>query len=82
MDALDDLDGDGLINLHECWAGTDPLAADGSNTLYSVCSRSVDDRLRAVDASLAVDWFLDFLPNAATNAFVSNPDFWLRDVNP
>ena len=45
--ASTDSDGDGLINLHEYWAGTNPLVPDGSNTLLSVMSRSVDDRLTA-----------------------------------
>ena len=42
-------DGDGLINLHEYWAGTDPLTPDGSNTLLSVASRSIDEYWAGTD---------------------------------
>ena len=44
-DAFIDSDGDGLINLHEFWAGCDPAVPDGSNTVLSVMARSVDDLL-------------------------------------
>ena len=40
-----DTDGDGLINLHEYWAGCNPFMPDGSNTLLSVTARAVDNRL-------------------------------------
>ena len=30
---FDDTDGDGLINLHEYWAGRDPLAPEPSSAL-------------------------------------------------
>ena len=45
-DALLDPDGDGLLNLHEYWADCNPLAPDGSNTVLSAMSRSIDDRIR------------------------------------
>ena len=44
-DAFVDFDGDGLVSLHEYWTGSDPGLPDGSNTLLSVCCRSVDERL-------------------------------------
>ncbi len=46
---LDDTDGDGLINLHEYWAGCNPLVPDGLNTLLSAMARSIDDRLLGKD---------------------------------
>lgn len=80
-DALQDADGDGLINLHEYWAGTDPLTPDGSNTLLSVCARSVDDRLAGVNTTNDVCRFVDFFHNASNEVFVINTNLWCRDVD-
>lgn len=53
-DALDDPDGDGLINLHEFWAGCNVWTYDGTGTaLYAFC-HAIDDRIR-VDGSLPVE---------------------------
>ncbi len=77
----DDNDHDGLINLHEYWAGTNPLVPDGSNTFLSVCARSIDDRIQGVTASTAVPRFLNYFENAPQQSFVLNPDFWLTNVD-
>ena len=47
-DAWLDPDVDGLVNLHEYWAGCNPLSPDGSNTVLSAMARSVDERLRGL----------------------------------
>ncbi|MDO5317171.1 MAG: hypothetical protein Q4G65_00955 [bacterium] len=79
---IDDNDGDGMINLHEFWAGTDPLTPDGSNTLLSVCARSVDDRIKSViDSVSAVGRFVDFFHNASNGVFVANTNFWAKDLD-
>ena len=80
-DAFLDFDSDGLINLHEYWAGCDPVVPDGSNTLFSVCSRSIDDRIRNVIPSNVVDRFVDFFENGDDCIFIANTNFWLRDVD-
>ena len=77
----DDPDGDGLINLHEYWCGTHPLVPDGSNTLLSVASRSIDDRIRDVDPSTSISRFVDYFANGATNVFIANTNFWARDLD-
>ena len=77
----DDPDGDGLINLHEYWSGTHPLVPDGSNTLLSVASRSIDDRIRDVDPSTSISRFVDYFANGATNVFIANTNFWARDLD-
>ena len=76
-----DDDGDGLVNLHEYWAGTDPLAPDGSNTLFSVCARSIDDRIAGVVSEGQMYRFVDYEANAQTNAFVLNTNFWARSLD-
>ena len=78
----EDTDGDGLINLHEFWAGTNPLVPDGSNTLLSVCSRGVDDRIRDIaDPSAAVSRFINFETNGRNGLFVTNTNFWAHDLD-
>ena len=78
-DALADTDGDGLINLHEYWAGCDPLSPDGSNTLLSVMARSIDDRIVGLDPTNVVDMFIDYMANG-TN-FVRNPACWATGID-
>jgi len=80
-DAFVDADADGLINYLEYWTGCDPAVPDGSNTLISVCSRSVDDRIRGIAPSNAVDRFVNFFENAPNGIFIPNANFWLRDVD-
>ena len=77
----DDPDGDGLINLHEYWCGNHPLVPDGSNTLLSVASRAIDDRIWGVVPVTAIPRFTDFDPDAAVNLFTLNANFWARDLD-
>ena len=79
--AYDDPDGDGLINLHEYWMDTNPLAPDGSNTLLSVAARSIDDRINGIDPVTVIPRFLDYFENGPTNTFVANTNFWARDLD-
>ena len=80
-DATLDAGGDGLINLHEYWCDTDPLMPDGSNTLLSVASRSVDDRIRGVDPTIAIPRFVNYFPNGSNGVFQLNTNFWARDLD-
>ena len=77
----EDADGDGLVNLHEFWAGTNPLVPDGSNTLLSVCARSVDDRLVGINLVYGTSRFVDFFHNASNGVFVANTNLWCKDVD-
>jgi len=78
-DALEDPDGDGLINLHEYWASAAPKAFDATNTVLSLCARSVDARLAGKNPTKSLRKFDDYVekgPRAARNA-----DFWAKDVD-
>lgn len=79
LDALVDVDNDGLINLHEYWASSDPVDFDATNTLLSVCAKSVDDRLIGKDSANSMFKFSNYIENG-TN-FVLNPEFWANDVD-
>ncbi len=79
-DAREDPDGDGLINLHEWFAHADPWVPDGSNTLLSVMSRSIDDRIRGVNLSTNVLAMFDNYPDCGTN-LVRNAAFWAADLD-
>ena len=79
--AYDDPDGDGLINLHEYWCGTHPLVPDGSNTLLSVASRAIDDRIRDVDPTTAIPRFVNYFVNGTNGIFQLNTNFWARDLD-
>lgn len=72
----DDTDGDGMINLHEYWAGTDPTIPDGSNTVLSVAARSVDERLVNASPSNSLERYTDYQVNGMNLSFVSNTNFW------
>ncbi len=79
--AYDDQDGDGLINLHEFWCGTHPLVPDGSNTLLSVASRSIDDRLLGKSATNSLCLFENYFENGTNGVFQTNANFWANDVD-
>ena len=80
-DATLDAGGDGLINLHEYWCDTDPLVPDGSNTLLSVASRSIDERIRDLDPATAIPRFVNYFPNGSNGVFQLNTNFWARDLD-
>lgn len=76
----DDNDHDGLINLHEYWAGTDPLTPDGSNTLLSVLSRSVDDRLKNATGDV-LSIYSEYVQNGWRTNFISNTACWAAEID-
>ena len=79
--ATADLDGDGLINLHEFWTGTQPLQRDGTNTLLSILSRSVDERLCGRSPTNSLDVYVDYVENGYSTNFVLNSASWLQGVD-
>ena len=79
--AYDDPDGDGLINLHEYWCDTHPLVPDGSNTLLSVASRAIDDRIQGIDPATAIPRFVNYFVNGTNGIFQLNTNFWARDLD-
>ena len=84
-DVHSDLDEDGLINLHEYWAGTNPQVPDGSNTLLSVCARSIDGRISVnVNSQGRMAKFLDYRPSNGggyIGKFIVNTNCWIHDVD-
>ncbi len=84
LDSCSDPDGDGLVNLHEYWHGYDPWVADGSNTVLSILSRSIDDRIAGKNPTNSLKYYSGYPGNTsggATNALVSNPCCWAADVD-
>lgn len=81
LDAWEDPDCDGLINLHEYWHDYDPFVADGSNTVLSVISRSVDSRLAGKNPETALAVYENYMANAATNGFVRNTNCWAHGID-
>ena len=75
-----DPDGDGLINLHEYWAGCDPLAYDGTNTVLSVMARSVDERLASTTTTCACI-YVSYNQSAVLNGLQKNENSWAYDID-
>ena len=76
-----DTDGDGLTDYLEYVAGTDPLVPDGSNTLLSVMSRSIDCRLSGKVASNSMDMFVNYAANGYSHVFEPDSNCWTHDVD-
>ena len=74
--AYEDTDSDGLTDFLEYVAGTDPLVPDGSNTLLSVMSRSVDDRLANKSADDSMDMFVGYAINGYSHVFEPHTNCW------
>lgn len=88
VDAFADPDGDGLINLHEFWAGADPSAPDGSNTLVWALTNSIDERIKGRSHDLSTmevytDYAIRF--NALTNelslTLAPNENCWAHGLD-
>ena len=77
----DDTDGDGMINLHEYWAGTDPTMPDGSNTVLSVAARSVDERLFGLSPESSLDVYSNYVENASAGQFVRSDQCWAQGID-
>ena len=79
-DALIDNDGDGLINLHEFWAGGDPFSiGDETNSaLYAFC-HSIDDRI--VNTNKDMNLFVNYIANGEQTNFVKNANCWAYDID-
>lgn len=81
LDAWEDPDSDGLVNLHEYWHDYDPFIPDGSNTVLSVLARSVDDRIAGKNPATALPVYENYLANASTNAFIRNTNCWAYGID-
>ena len=82
----EDPDEDGLINLHEFWAGTSPTVPDGSNTVLSICSRSVDERLRSCHGEGERRYLYRDYPHSASNLVLQgllerNQTCWAHSID-
>lgn len=84
FDVYEDWDGDGLINLHEYWTQCNPVVPDGTNTLLSVISCSVDNRLIGKSSGAALRYFQNYPEppsGIATNGLLANPFCWAADLD-
>ena len=84
LDAVEDPDGDWLVNLHEYWHDLDPFVFDGTNTVLSILARSIDERIAGKNPATALTYFSNYPAlgsNASTNALVPNPGCWAADVD-
>jgi len=76
-DAFLDSDQDGLINLHEFWADCDPMFFDGTNTLLSIASLSVDLYLCCgSNVTSVLPRFENYQQNGSNLVFTANTLFW------
>ena len=82
LDAAANQDGDGLVNLHEYWAGCDPWTPDGFNTLLSSIAMSIDSRIAGVtNAALAKPMYNNYVANGAQGIFERNTDCWAYGID-
>ena len=81
LDSCSDPDGDGLVNLHEYWHGYDPWVADGSNTVLSILSRSIDIRLSGKNPQTDLCFYSNYVQNAKQGIFVRNPFCWASEID-
>lgn len=79
LDAVQDPDGDFLPNLQEYIMDYDPTVPDGSNTIFAVASRSIDERIAGKNPTNALPVFLNY-PACGTN-LVRNTDCWAYGVD-
>lgn len=86
-DALADIDGDGLLNIHEYWAGCDPHAYDGTNTALYAAVHGVDDRLPVGDVASTCVYYSDATAaylmetNIGCASLTVNTNCWMKDVD-
>ena len=78
---FDDTDGDGLVNLHEYWAGCNPLIPDGSNTLLSVMARSIDDRIVEKNPTNSIYKFINYEVNGTNGIFQIDTNCWVFGID-
>jgi hypothetical protein len=82
-DAWMDSDGDGMIDLHEIWAGMDPLVADAgvANRAVVNATAAVDTRIAGKNPSTALARFTNYFVNGASGVFSRNADCWAADID-
>ena len=84
-DAMGDADGDGFMNLHEYWAGTDPndAADDGAGTALYATTHAVDDRIadRVGNVAAAKKIYENYSINMFNTNQVRNADCWIADID-
>ena len=84
-DATLDGDGDGFLNLHEYWAGTDPndAADDGAGTALYAATHAVDDRIvdKTGDVTVAKQIYIGYNKYDFNTNLVRNADCWIADID-
>ena len=80
-DACANPDGDGLINLHEYWCGTDLQMPDGAQCALSDAALAIDSRITGKNPTNALPLFENYLPNGTNGVFIRNADCWAADLD-
>lgn len=80
-DACGNLDGDGLINLHEYWCQTDPQSIDGAQYALSAAALVIDSRIVGRNPTNALPLFDNYLANGANGVFIRNTNCWAADLD-
>ncbi|MBQ8111723.1 MAG: hypothetical protein IJ146_00820, partial [Kiritimatiellae bacterium] len=80
-DALVDSDGDGLVSRLEYKYGFDPSVSDATNTLMSVISRSVDERIDGLLSTNRLDIYEDYAANGWNTNFTLSADCWAQTID-
>ena len=80
-DSLLDPDGDGLINLHEYYSGTNPGYADATTNTSALANATfaIDSRIAGKNPSDALRIFST--QNHANTNYVRNPSCWVADID-
>ena len=80
-----DLDGDGFMNFHEYWAGTDPNDAtdDGAGTALHAATHAVDDRIADKTGNVAVarPIYENYVYDVFETNLVRNAGCWAADID-
>ncbi|MCQ2391423.1 MAG: hypothetical protein MJ240_08355, partial [Kiritimatiellae bacterium] len=81
LDAYLDFDGDGILNGQEFAIGTEPDISQGTNNLFYVLNRSIDERIAGTLHTNRVELYADIMHNGYNSNFIANTNFWLNGVD-
>ncbi len=81
LDAFLDEDGDGILNIQEYELGLNPLISAGTNNLFYVLNRSLDDRIEGLSPTNTRALYYNIMENGPSTNFIPNVQSWLSGVD-